>query len=124
MFCKNCGKEIGMSQECSYCGYNPTIDNGLGNESMQEYTVSVPPLQITLKKGHNGKATAGFVFGFFSFCFIPFGILSFIFSLVGFFQAKKYRSGRGKAIFGLLFSSFWAAVWLLYIYLAVKGQGY
>ena len=112
MICGNCGKEIGNSKDCSYCGYNPIKDsNPNGSSSYGQSTVTVPPVQMVLKKKSNGMARKSFIFSFFSFIYIPFGILSLIFGLIGFFRAKRYRSGRVLAILGLLFSSFWALFW-------------
>ena len=101
MHCGNCGKEIGTNTECSFCGYDP-IKDGNGVAVSDGTKVSVPPVDIVLKKKKNGMAIAGFVLGFFAWNPITF-ILSFIFSTVGFFRAKRYRSGRALAIVGWCF---------------------
>ena len=103
MVCKNCGKEIGDRLECNFCGYNPQYEGESGKEKLNQ--IAHPVLQqtnISFKDLTNKFARAGFVLGFFAW-FPVCWILSFIFSTIGFFKAKEYRSGRPLAIIGWIF---------------------
>ena len=102
MHCGNCGKEIGTNLECNFCGYDPKKDGAGAAVYDNGENVTVPPVNIVLKKKKNKMAVAGFVLGLISWI-LPCWILSVIFSLVGFFRAKLYRSGRVLAILGLVF---------------------
>ena len=94
MYCKNCGKEIDdKAYVCIHCGAKQEEDS-------HQITIVPPP-----QKEKNGFAITGFVFSFFSWTVI-FGILSFIFSLVGCIKSRKPNvGGRGLAIVGLIFST-------------------
>ena len=123
MFCKNCGKEIGNSRECSYCGYDPIKDDDpnfeLNNSSSN---IVVPPVKITPIKKRNGLATAGFVLSFFSCYFVPFGLLSIIFGFIGLSKSKLCRTGKAKSIIAILMSAAWGVLWGLYIYASISGK--
>ena len=101
MLCKNCEKEIGNERACSFCGYDPVLDEATEERRVAE--VSVPPVEIRIEKRKNGIAIAGFVTSFFSWYPVLL-IVSFIFNVKGFFKAKYCHSGRGLAIFGLIFN--------------------
>ena len=118
MLCKNCRKEMNTQTVCQSCGYNAAIDDSpvpvQNKKSM--YDVAVPAVQIKRIKGSNGCATTGLVFGILSF--IPYAWpFAFIFSLIGFFKAKNARSGRVRAVIGLLFPVIWIAVLVALAYL-------
>ena len=116
MICKNCKKEIGPMQECNLCGYDPSKDEpGSKVEAFKLEYVAPPAVKIKPVKVSNGPAKAGFVLCFIGLIpyvgIIPL-ILSFIFSTVGFFKAKNYRSGRVRTVIALIIDvlnvSFWA----------------
>ena len=101
MLCKNCEKEIGEAVACPHCGYDPNLDDPERTVEVSASAPVVPPAKIHLKKLKNGFATAGFVFGFFSWNWIGW-LLSFIFSCIGLSRAKYRRKGHIRAILGLL----------------------
>ena len=71
--------------------------------------------QITLIKSTNGMAVTAFIMSFFSV--IPLvGFLPFLFGIIGFFKAKKCRSGRVMSVISLLITLACTAahVWLAY----------
>lgn len=113
MLCKNCQQEIGNKQECPHCGYNPVWDAD-GTRTKPATTFTKPqPIRVILKKMNNGKATAALVLSLFGFIpGIP-GILSMIFAILGFFQAKKCRCGRGKAVVAVLINIIWVIIYIL-----------
>ena len=100
MICKNCGKEIIENQQCNYCGYKPEDDQ---KKIINYNDVNLPETEVKKLKTKNGAANTAFVMSFFSIIF-PFGGISFILSIVGFFKAKKARCGRVKSIFAFIFS--------------------
>ena len=100
MICKNCGKEIIENQQCNYCGYKPEDDQ---KKIINYNDVNLPETEVKKLKTKNGAANTAFVMSFFSIIF-PFGSISFILSIVGFFKAKKARCGRVKSIFAFIFS--------------------
>ena len=100
MICKNCGKEIIENQQCNYCGYKPEDDQ---KKIINYNDVNLPETEVKKLKTKNRAANTAFVMSFFSIIF-PFGGISFILSIVGFFKAKKARCGRVKSIFAFIFS--------------------
>ena len=118
MLCKNCQKEMNTQTVCQSCGYNAAIDDSPNTvkNTKNMYEVSVPAVQIKKLKGSNGCATTGLIFGILSF--IPYAWpFAFIFSLIGFFKAKNARSGRVRAVIGLLFPFIWIALFVALAYL-------
>ena len=121
MFCKNCGKDIGTQTECSFCGYNPAIDNrALGNPNVK-LEVRLPETKIIPLKKSNGMATAGFIMSFFSWM-PPFLMLSYLFTFIGTTRCKAFHSGTGMCVVSWLFNLFWTAVYGVAIYLSYTGQ--
>ena len=125
MFCGNCGKEIGSSAECGFCGYNPAKDGKDKTGVATVEPVTVKPVEIVLKEAKNTMAIRGFIFGFFAWMPIPFFFLSLIFSTVGFARAKQYRSGRVRAILGWVLCTLAVVMWILIIYnMTSSGEQY
>ncbi len=120
MFCENCGKEIGKDVECKFCGYDPVRDKSGRTGEIGVAASGVAPVEVVDKPISNKMAVSGFVLSFFSLVPIC-GILSFIFSLIGFFRAKNYRSGRVRAVFGIIFSLIAALLYVMY-FVFLYGQ--
>lgn len=110
MLCNNCKSEIGDRIECNFCGYNPQKDS-LQNAGSTQTEPKLPPVEIVLKKSTNGMAVAGFILSFFAFDPLL-GTLTLIFSIIGLKNSKRKRSGRKRAIFGILAVCFWFTCWV------------
>lgn len=100
MICKNCGKEIIENEQCKYCGCKPEDDF---KKVINYNDVILPNTEVVKLKSKNGAAMTALIMSFFSIIF-PFGSISLILSIVGFFKAKKARCGRVKSIFAFIFS--------------------
>ena len=111
MLCNNCQQDMGYKKSCPFCGYDPALDGPNAVPALAGHTIAPQPVRVELKKSTNRKANAGFVLSFFGFAIIP-GILSLIFSPIGFFQAKVCRCGRGKAIAAFVIDLLWIWAWI------------
>lgn len=118
MICRNCNSEIGNRAECNFCGYNPAKDdvNGALNSAN---TQSVPPVQITLRKGSNGLATAGCILSFIAYDPITW-TLSFIFNIIGFKNSKSKRCGRKRSIIGLILNTISFLILSFFVFIIIK----
>ena len=111
MFCINCGKEIGTQVECSFCGYNHTLDQQTARAPEGNQPIKLPQTKITLLKTKNRMASAGLVMSLLSFMPIPFMLLAFIFNIKATFRCKSYRSGTVKCVFAWIFFAFWVLIY-------------
>ena len=121
MFCKNCGKEIGTQHECSFCGYNPTLDSCKDDEKKARPTVKLPLTKITPLKTYNGMATKGLVMSILSFIPLPFMLLALIFNIKATLRCKPYRSGIVKCVIAWCFYLFWIGLYALVIYTNINS---
>lgn len=120
MLCRNCQKEIGQQKACQYCGFDPALDSGAVPVSQTMQYVPPKPVTITPIKSTNGMAITAFIFSLLSV--IPgVGILSFFFSIIGFFKAKKCRKGRAMSVISLLITLLTTAAFAALIYLLVQA---
>ena len=119
MFCNNCQQDIGNRILCPHCGYNPQMDGEGATAQVIAEQVYPRPIHIVKRRSGNGKAKAAFILSFFGFLILP-GILSFIFGLAGFFQAKKCRSGRFMSIIAMVIDILWVCLYTGIIYSLVK----
>lgn len=101
MLCRNCQKEIGQQTACHFCGFDPALDSGDVPITPQLQVVPPQPVKVTPIKTTNAMAVTALITSFFSI--IPLcGIFPFFFGIIGFFKAKKCRSGRVMSIISLL----------------------
>lgn len=112
MFCYNCGKELSDEAViCVHCGA-PTKNFSAKN------AVGVAPY-TEIKR--NGLGIAGFTVGLASMYFGAYlcivSIVGLILSLAAVANRKKYTSGNGLAVAGLILSVisliFWLFTWVL-----------
>lgn len=126
MFCRNCRKDIGNRTECPYCGYDPALDSVEGGNRIRLIRVEPKPVQITLNKMSNGSATAALVFSFMGIFIFP-GFISFILAIIGFFRAKRCRSGRAQSVIAMLILAGWTVLYCVVgfiIYYYASGMAY
>ena len=101
MLCRNCQKEIGQLNACRFCGFDPALDSGDVPITPELPQTPPPPVKITPIKSTNAMAVTALITSFFSI--VPLcGIFPFFFGIIGFFKAKKCRSGRFMSIISLL----------------------
>ena len=115
MLCRNCQKEIGQQKVCHFCGFDPAKDTDAASNTPAPQYIPPQPVKITKIKSTNGMAVTAFIMSFFSV--IPLvGFLPFLFGVIGFFKAKKCRSGRVMSVISLLITLACTAahVWLGY----------
>ncbi len=132
MYCRNCGKQIGESVSyCPYCG-TPTFNAPPAQPTQPtQPELPVQPVQPTppapqayvpptnqWPQPTNGYAIAGFVLAIISFAVGMFlsilSTLGLVFSILGLVNVKRYNSGKGLAIAGIIISSIIIAL-LLFI---------
>ncbi len=141
MYCRNCGKQIGEGVSyCPYCGtptFNaPPAQPTQPTQPEQPVQLELPiqpiqPVQPTppapqanvpptnqCPQSTNGYAIAGFVLAIISFAVGMFlsilSTLGLVFSILGLVNVKRYNSGKGLAIAGIIISSIIIAL-LLFI---------
>lgn len=113
MVCRNCGNETGTRRDCTACGFDPTKDDPAVQKRANNLPtkVTLPPIEVVLKKKANIPAIIGFVCSILMYIPIPivgwftcpaFYIAAAILAIVGFCKAKACRSGRGFAITSLI----------------------
>lgn len=114
MICGNCKRDIQNKLHCPHCGFNPALDTPDSAGNSEKPIPKLPPIKTKLLKTINSPARAALGFAIFGFM-PPFGLLSFIFAIVGFSNAKYRRNGRKRSIAALILLALWAAYYAFVI---------
>ena len=104
MYCSKCGKlNDDNANFCANCGN--MLKNNLDSSNQN---IIINRYEIVEKKKRSGMAVAGMILGIISlpyYIIFVFGLLSFVFSIVGFnATVDNEKKGRNQAIAGLVMS--------------------
>lgn len=131
MFCKYCGKEIGETAWCPYCGaqVNPINNQPQAQPQPQAQqdpwgdpapTAPMTSAPMTSAPQTNTLALVGLILS------IVFGgLISLIVSVIGLNKAKELNSGKGMAIAGIIISvaKIVISIIVVIIYVALFASG-
>lgn len=122
MICRNCHKEIGQQPSCQHCGFNPSLDQGGIPAPYTPQSVAPRPTEVTLLTSTNGAAVTSLILTLL----VPIPLLNLfwvIFGIVGFFKAKKCRSGRALSIICIIINLLINIATAVILYYVITTQG-